>query len=264
MIVTVDGETVHAATGGVQPDADRPVVVLIHGAGHDGTIWQLQTRYFAYRGIQALAIDLPGHGKSGGSPLGSIESMAAWLERFALAGQLGPFHLAGHSMGSLVALEFASRFPDNALSLTLCGTAATMPVHPALIEGAANDIPAAGALMAAWGHGRAAHTGLNPTPGLWMLGGARALVERSDPGVLSADFGACVAYENAESAARSVRCPTTVVIGLEDKMTPPSGGRLIASWLPNARVCELPSTGHTMMTENPRAVRAEILRSASG
>ena len=36
---------------------------------------------------------------------------------------------------------------------------------------------AAAALMAAWGHARPAHVGHHPTPGLWMLGGARALVE---------------------------------------------------------------------------------------
>ncbi len=263
MIVTVDGVAAHAATGGVHSNANGPVVILIHGAGNDATVWQLQTRYLAGRGIRAFAIDLPGHGKSEGAPLSSIESMAAWLERFVVAAQLGPAHLVGHSMGSVIALEFASRFPGIARSLTLCGTAATMPVHPALIEGAADDLPAAAALMSAWSHGRAAHIGLNPTPGLWMLGGARALVERSHPGVLTADFGACVAYDNAQSAAQSVTCPATVVIGLEDKMTPPQGGRTVASWLPNVRICELRSTGHMMMNENPRAVRAEIVRSVN-
>jgi pimeloyl-ACP methyl ester carboxylesterase len=104
--------------------------------------------------------------------------------------------------------------------------------------------------------------GLNPTPGMWMLGGARALVENSRPGVLASDFRACAAYSGALEAAAKVRCPATVVIGLGDKMTPPKGGRALAAALPSATVIELPDIGHSMMTESPRTIRSAILTSA--
>ena len=263
MIVTVDGVDAHAATGGVNPTGDDPVVLLVHGAGMDSTVWQLQTRYLAHRGFRAVAVDLPGHGRSGGGALDSVEAMADWVARFVEAAGFGAVHVVGHSMGTFIALELASRHPDVVRSITLCGTATGMPVHPELLDAAEHDLPRAAALMAAWGHAKPAHVGHNPTPGLWMIGGARALVERSAPGVLAADFGACTAYEKAEVAAAAVGCPATVVIGRGDKMTPAKSGRALAAALPAADVIELDDTGHMMMIEHPGAVKRAVLAAVS-
>ena len=259
MIVEVDGHRTHASTGGVHLTGSDPVVLMIHGAGHDSTVWQLQTRYLGHRGLRAVAVDLPAHGFSEGDPLPSIEAMADWVAQFVAAAGLGSVHVVGHSMGSFIALELASRYPEITSSITLCGTATAMPVHPELLAAADNDLPAAAALMAAWGHAKPAHLGLNPTPGLWMLGGARALVENGRPGVLGVDFRACIAYTGAEAAAAATTCPATVVIGAGDKMTPPKGGRALAAALASPTIIELPDTGHQMMTENPRAVKRAIL-----
>ncbi len=263
MIVSVEGIEVHASTGGVASTVVEPVVMLIHGAGMDSTVWQLQTRYLAYRGIRALAVDLPGHGRSGGEALGSVEEMADWLVRFLDAAGVTQAHMVGHSMGSFIALEMANRHADRTCSITLCGTSTSMAVHPDLLGAATNDLEHASALMAAWGHARPAHIGLNPTPGMWMLGGARALVELSRPGVLATDFRACMAYANAVLAAAAAVCPATVIIGLGDKMTPPKGGRLIAAALRHVTVMELADVGHSMMIESPRVVRDAIMNRVS-
>lgn len=263
MIIDVDGRSVHAATGGVDPDPADPVVILIHGAGMDSTIWQLQTRYLAYRNLQTIAIDLPGHGRSDGPPLESIEALGNFIVSAMDAAGWERAHLVGHSMGALVALEAAAAVGQRCASITLMGAAASMPVHPQLIADAEADLPAAAALMAAWGHAKPAHLGHNPTPGLWMTGGARALVERSDPGVLATDFRACAAYASAPDAAAKVSAPCTIVIGLADKMTPPKAGRTLADAFDQSTVIELADTGHSMMTESPRAVRSAILESVA-
>jgi pimeloyl-ACP methyl ester carboxylesterase len=257
--VLINGTPAHASTGGAETLGDGPAVLLIHGAGMDSTVWQLQTRYLAHRGFRALAVDLPAHGGSAGEPLRSIEAMADWLRLFLDELGIAQAHLVGHSMGTFISLELAGRNPERVASMTLCGTAPSMPVHPELLRTASEDLPAAAALMTSWSHDRPAHIGRHPTPGMWMLGGARALVERSNPGVLATDFGACMSYTNAPAAAASARCPTSVVIGLGDKMTPPKSGRILAAALNEATVVELPSTGHMMMTENPRAVRNAIV-----
>lgn len=260
MIVDVDGKPAHASTGGVSVDGSSdPVIVLIHGAGMDGTIWQLQTRYLAYRGFRAVAVDLPGHGDSEGEPLTTIAEMADWVARFAESAGFEEIHVVGHSMGSFIALDLAARHGALVPSVTVMGAATAMPVHPELLDAASNDLERASALMAAWGHAKPAHIGSNPTPGMWMTGGARALVEASRPGVLRTDFEACKDYAGAEQAAAEVTCPVTVVIGLGDKMTPAKSGRAIAGSLKDVRVIELPGIGHSMMTEDPRAVKKAIL-----
>jgi len=143
--------------------------------------------------------------------------------------------------------------------MVLMGSSGSMPVHPQLISDAEADLPAAAALMAAWGHAKPAHVGRNPTPGMWMTGGARALIERSEPGVLAIDLHACAAYDGAACAAAAATCPTTVIVGLDDKMTPPKAGRALAELIGQVDLIELADIGHSMMTEAPRAVRSAIL-----
>lgn len=269
MELEVDGQLVHAATGGVDPNGpdvtQHPAVVLIHGAGMDGTVWQNQTRFLAHRDLRAVAVDLPGHGRSGGEPLKSIEDMADWMARFVAAAGLnnrtGGVHLVGHSMGSMIALETSRRHRELVRSLVLMGTADAMAVHPELISSSEDALDRAAALMAAWSHGRAAHVGLNPVPGMWMLGGARALVENSPPGALTADFNACASYVEAPDAMAAVTVPTCVLVGTEDKMTSPKGtARLTAAaTAESVTVQELQGVGHSMMTEDPRAVRQAIV-----
>ena len=123
MDIDVNGHKAYAYTGGKPFDAGLPCVVFIHGAQNDHSVWTLQSRWFAHHGFAVLAVDLPGHGRSGGRPLASIEDLADWiellLEKVMRSGIPGDgagstaknVTLVGHSMGSLTALECASRHP---------------------------------------------------------------------------------------------------------------------------------------------------------
>ena len=81
MECAVDGRRVFAATGGKVFKPELPSIVFIHGAGMDHTVWTLQTRFFAHHGRNVLALDLPGHGRSEGPGLASIEALADWVIR---------------------------------------------------------------------------------------------------------------------------------------------------------------------------------------
>lgn len=249
MNLTVDGERVFAATGGRPFDTALPAVVFVHGAGMDHTNWALQTRYFAHRGRSVLAVDLPGHGKSGGKPLASIGDIADWLARLIEAAGLENAALAGHSMGALAVLDCAARHSGKVRALALLGVAPKMPVHPDLLAAAAADDHRAFELVTDWGHGPGAHRGRHPAPGLWMLGGAEALLERCPPGVLHNDLAACNAYRDAPAAAAKVACPTLLVLGADDRMTPARAGQTLAEAIPDARTALIPGSGHMMMTE---------------
>ncbi len=259
MIVEVNGQHAHGATGGVELDGDAPTVLLLHGAGMDATVWQLQTRYLAHHGLRPVAVDLPGHGRSEGPALESVEEMADWVELFSRSADVAPVNVVGHSMGTFIALELAKRYSSSVQSIVLLGTADAMPVHPDLLAAADDELDKAAALMASWSHAKPAHIGLNPTPGLWMLGGVRALVEASDKGVLATDFRACMAYQGALDAAATITCPVSVIVGKGDKMTPPKATAKVVAKLANPTVTELANVGHMMMLEDPKSVRRILI-----
>ncbi|MCB0991473.1 MAG: alpha/beta hydrolase [Acidimicrobiales bacterium] len=260
----VDSKRAHAATGGVEPRPGWPLVVLVHGAGMDSTVWQLQTRYLAHRGVAALAVDLPGHGFSEGPALASVAEMGAWLGRFIKTVDMGQALIVGHSMGTFVALETAASRPDLVKGLVLMGTAAAMPVHPDLLKAADNDVAAAAALMAGWSHHPGSKLGPNPNPGQAMLGAMRALVEMSPPGVLAGDLLACASYDGALEAAAAVQARATIVVGAEDKMTPGRAAGPLIEAMADTTVVVLERAGHSMMYEDPRRVSSLLLSTARG
>src|ERR1700712_749334 len=122
----VNGVETFVATGGRDFDSSLPTIVLLHGAGFDHTTWALHSRWFAHHGCGVLAPDLPGHGRSSGPPLTTIANMADWTASLLDAAGAAKARLIGHSMGSLIALETASRHPTRVSALSLIGTAATM------------------------------------------------------------------------------------------------------------------------------------------
>ena len=249
--------TPYLATYGRTFRAEAPTVLLVHGAGMDRTVWALQGRHLAFHGWNAAAIDLPGHGRSRGLPiLRTIEDLADALVA-AIPGQ-APAHLVGHSMGALTALAAAARHPDRVAGLCLLGAAARMPVHPALLALADAHDPKAVELICDWAHGPRGLAGGNPSPGGWLQGGARALLRAGDPAALSTDLAACNAYAAGPAHAAAVRCPTLVVIGAQDRMTPPKAGLALAAAIPGARTTTIPGCGHMLMTEAPAETLAAL------
>ncbi len=268
MDITVDGHRVFAHTGGRPFDRARPVLVLIHGAGCDHTMWGLQTRYFAHHGFSVLAFDLPGHGRSEGTPPATVDEYAAWLWRAvdaAGAGAAGRIALAGHSMGSLIALAAADAVPARTGALVLVGVAAHMQVHADLIAAATVDDATAFDAITDWGLGRAAHIGGHQAPGLWFGGGERALLAASRPGVLASGLIACNDYTGGPEAAARVSCPVLIIVGAGDRMTPPRTVEPLVGALSDVRVETLADTGHMIMVERPNEtidLMADFLPSA--
>jgi pimeloyl-ACP methyl ester carboxylesterase len=253
MELTVNGKTVHVATGGKNFDPALPAVVFVHGAGLDRTVWALQTRYFAHHGHTVLAVDLPGHGKSEGPPLDSIPTMGDWLASLIDTAGLDEATLVGHSMGALVALECAARHGSKVRSLVLIGAAAAMPVHPDLLAAAeANDRSAYEAICF-WGFSRPAQLGHDQAPGMWMVGSSVELLAHGSAGVLYNDLAACAAYKRGLDSAAKVGCPVRLILADSDSMTPLKGGKALASAFHAADTIILNRCGHMIMAEQPDA-----------
>jgi pimeloyl-ACP methyl ester carboxylesterase len=258
MQLQVNGTDIFIATGGRKFDPDLPTVVMLHGAGFDHTSWALHSRWFAHHGYGVLAPDLPGHGRSSGAPLPTIADMADWTAALLDAGGAAKARLVGHSMGSLIALETAARYPAKVSALSLIGTAATMTVGPDLLKAAKANDHAAIDMVSIWGLGFQAELGGSLAPGLWMHSCAERVLEQCKPGVLFNDLSACNAYQNALAAAAKVTAPTTLILGERDMMTPARAGKALAAALPNSRTVVLSGAGHMMMNERPDELLAAL------
>ncbi len=265
MKLAVDGpggrHEAYVYTGGKAFDPGLPAVVFVHGAMHDHSVWTLLARWFANHGHAVLALDLPGHSRSAGPPLESVEAIAEWLLALLDAAGVDEAAFVGHSMGSLIALETASRAPDRARRLVMVGTAYPMAVSPALLEMGEHDPFAAIDSVNALSHSTMAGKPAFPGPGTWLHGANRILMRRlqmaqREANLFLNDFQVCDRYRGGMEAAARVTCPATLVLGLRDQMAGIKHTAALAAAL-HARVVGLPA-GHALMTEVPDGVLGAI------
>lgn len=270
MELIVRGRRAYAYTGGKPFDAALPCVVFIHGAMNDHSVWNLLARWFAHHGHAVLAIDQPGHGRSEGPAEASVEALADWVLALLDAAGVQRAAVVGHSMGTLIGLEMAARAPARIKQLAMIATAYPMKVSDALLGTAREQPLRAIDLVNNLSHASIAAKPSFPGPGMWVHGGARALMRRVLAGgagldgrnLFEHDFRLCDAYANGLQAAALVRCPVSFVLGSRDQMTSPKGTRELAAAL-QAKVFTLPA-GHSLMTEVPdgvlNAVRQALAR----
>ncbi len=260
MRIQIRGKPTFIYAGANEIAPDRQTVMFVHGASLDHTVWTLPARYFIRHGYNVLSLDLPGHGLSGGCALPKIEQYADWLIDVIDTLRIERTALVGHSMGSLIALDFASRYLDRARALALVGTAVPMPVTEQLLNCAFENDHAAIDMLTQFGHSTQAHFGGNETPGMWMIGGLMRLFERGKNGVLYNDLNACNNYSSGEQAAEKVQCPTRFILGEKDMLTPVRAAQSLAKKIPHAQIHVLPHTGHTIMSEKPDTLLDSLIK----
>jgi pimeloyl-ACP methyl ester carboxylesterase len=248
------GSATYAYTGARAFDTAQPTVVFVHGAALDHSVWALQSRYFAHHGSNVLALDLPGHGRSGGTPLPSVAMLADWIIAALDAIGVERAALVGHSLGSLVTLDAAGRYPGRVTRLAMLAPSVPMPVSDALLAAARDDANLAYELITGWSFSEAHKLGGNQQPGVWMTGVAMRLMQRCAAGVLYADLLACREYATGLTAAAAVRCPALIIAGERDQMVPARNARSLAQALPDVRTLTITGCGHSLMAESPDAV----------
>ena len=258
MHLTVHNHPTYCYTGGKAFDASRPTAVFIHGVLNDHSVWILQSRYLANHGWNVLAVDLPGHCKSEGSPATSVESAAAFVLALLDAAGVEKAALIGHSFGSLVALEVAASAPARVSQLVMVGTAFPMKVSPALLALSRDEPMKAIDMVNTFSHSMLAPPPSSLGPGTWLYGGSRALMRRvlhsnASINVFHTGFKACDDYTGGEAAMARVQCKTLFILGRNDQMTLPKAARGLIGKAAHGRVVVV-EAGHQLMLEAPDAV----------
>ena len=254
--IEIHGQTVAMAEFLPAQASSNPPWILIHGAGHDHGVWTELAQGLSAAGDHLIAPDLPGHGHSAGAPIADIAGMAAWV--LALAEALGhaQLRLCGHSMGSLVALAAAGMAPERVRQLALVGTALPMRVSPLLLDLAQNDPDQAYALINKYSFAPAEVLGESRRQALQAANLQR--MQQQGARVLASDLAACDTWQDGLAAAARVRCPTLLICGELDRMTPADAVKPLSDSLEkagcSARIIVLAGAGHAMMQEAPHAL----------
>ena len=255
----VHGHETYAYTGGKPFNPAQPTALLIHGVLNDHSVWILQSRYMAHHGWNVLALDLPGHCRSAGEAPASVEAAADFVAGVLDSLDLKQAALVGHSWGSMIALEAASRLKERISHLVLVGSAYPMKVSPVLLETSLKEPMKAIEMINVFSRATLAPPPSGLGPGTWVYGTSMALNRRilasnREVNVFHRGFLACDQYANGLQAMAAVSCPVLFVLGQQDQMTTPKAAQSLIEQARSSgkihRVVKVPM-GHHQMYESP-------------
>lgn len=250
-----------------EPDAAaRAVFIVAHGAAEHSGRYERFAKYFVEQGYGVVALDLPGHGRSGGTP-GYIDRFENYLESLDLvrrqaAADMGatPQILLGHSMGGLASTLYLLENQDVFLGCVLSGPAIKTDIQPGvfqtkLIQFLAAALPRVGVLQLD-------AKGVSRDP---------AEVERyvEDPlnytGKLSARLVSelFLSMAHVQAEASKITLPLLILHGGDDSMASPDGSRFLAENVGSKdKTLEIyPGLYHEIFNEPEREqVFADVLR----
>jgi pimeloyl-ACP methyl ester carboxylesterase len=229
-------------------DEGKPTLVFIHGAGESSLLWHAQVEGLADR-ANTVALDLPGHGLSGGDARQTIQGYAAVMVEF-MAAIAAPHPVpCGLSMGGAITQQLLLDHPARFQAGIIVSSGAKLRVLPAVFEMIAADMRAYVELIDRMGFSGKTPDSLK-----------QAFLEDSlstEPAVVDGDFKACDRFD-VIARLGSIRAPVLVISAEDDRLTPPNYGVFLEKNIPGAVRRHIPDAGHFVPIEKPQEVNAAI------
>jgi pimeloyl-ACP methyl ester carboxylesterase len=220
--------------------AAGPALLAIHGSGGDHTHWP--QNLFRLKTCRVHSVDLPGHGRSGGSGLERVEDYADFVQRLVIRLDLPRVILVGHSLGGAIVQMLATRRPAWLAAIVIVGSGARLRVHPSILAKILTEFEATVDLICEWSFGPAAAADLIETVRQGLL--------RTPPAVTHGDYLACDRFDLMDRIA-DIRLPTLIVSGSADRLTPVKYGEFLHNRIRRSRLSLLEDAGHMMALEQP-------------
>jgi len=226
-------------------DKKKQSLILIHGSGSDHSACSYQYARL-HKHYNILAIDLPGHGRSGGSGEADVEDYCLWVKKLLDIIDLKDVVLVGHSLGAAIALRFALNYPQEIAGIVLVGCGMKMPVNHFILEFLKTnpaEIPAEIIdLICKFSLAKENRFKFSAT--------LRKSISQSKVDILYGDLSACNNLDLTQEICK-IKVPSLVICGAEDKMTPLDFPRQLAASISGATLEIIEGAGHMVMLERP-------------
>ena len=227
-------------------DGTRPIVFL-HGVGSDKSVWAPQLDHFGQT-RRAIAFDYPGYGESAPAPRGTTrDDYAAAICEAMDALSVSHAHICGLSLGGVIAIALHHREPGRCSSLILADTFAVHPDGQGIRDRGLEASRTIG--MRAMAQQR--------TPFLVGQNASLAVREeivetmaRIDPRAFAIGLEAVWLADQRDRLA-NIALPTLVIVGDEDKPTPPALSEELAHAIAGAKLEIIEGAGHLTNLEKP-------------
>ncbi|WP_349536542.1 bifunctional fumarylacetoacetate hydrolase/alpha/beta hydrolase family protein [Rhodococcus rhodochrous] len=238
----------------IEKTGSGPTVVLIHGLGGAGTVYEPQVQALAEQHT-VLRYDLSGHGRS---PVVGANSIENWVDELAAlldAEGLDQVDLVAHSMGTLIATTFAATYPDRVSRLALLGPVRSQNEQAqAATQARARTVRVGGMSAVADTIVAAALSMETKATRPLAVTAVRELLLGQDPAGYA---NACEALAAAtEPKFSDIAVPTLVITGDEDKVSPVAVNEQLAESITDSRLEILDGVGHWHTLEDPSRVTA--------
>jgi pimeloyl-ACP methyl ester carboxylesterase len=227
----------------------KPTLIFIHGAGGSRVLWQGQVEGLA-REVNAIAIDLPGHGNSKGEGMGTIEDYARTVADFTRAIEAPRPVPCGLSMGGAITQQLLLDHPDACRAGILIGTGARLRVQPVILKTIEENFSGYVESFLTF----AASEKTDPE----RLRPISEATAQGKPEVALGDFKACDAFDVMERLP-SIEVSVLVITSEEDKLTPPKYGIFLEEKIKTASRVHIQDAGHLVPAEKPDEVNQAIL-----
>ncbi|WP_433799973.1 alpha/beta fold hydrolase [Actinomycetospora sp. CA-084318] len=231
----------------VVDEGSGPVVVLVHATPFDLDYWS-GLACALRSGCRVVRYDLRGHGAAAEAPVPTTARLVEDLRELLDVLDVGSAHLVGHSLGAVIAQDFALAHPDRTRRLSLLAARASpSPLFTTLADALRRDAAAADISITRWfTSGQLARNGS-------AVQYARTRIEQT-PVASWADGLARLAEADCLEELARLTMPAEVVVGEDDQGAKPEHSRAIADAIPTASFHLVPRARSLLALEHPEIV----------
>ena len=229
-------------------DKSALTTIFIHGSGGDRDEWRGQLEGLSNR-FNVIALELPGHGKSDPPGENSIAEYAVWVVDFIENMGLSKVVIIGCSLGSAITQWIALNPKPWLVGIGLTGAGARLRVHPDFLKGMLHCDKDTLVTFADFAISRDADPVIRSAIRDRFLKGSIELIH--------GDLSACDEFDFMDKVAQ-IDLPTCIVVGEEDRLTPPKYSRFLQSAIKGSCLTVIPGAGHLAMMEKPQEFNESV------